>query len=179
MRYVLVVSALVLAGCNLGPEPGMDRRINQVDLNNDSRNLLRGYFDRENPKAFAFSPETRGHGLVWDAASTADAESGAIADCEQRTGTACELFASDDKIVWVAPEITYAGEIGLRFRATTDVNLRAGPGTGSEVLAVLSPDERVDVTGVDGNWYAVQRDDGTAGYVFGDYLREDYGQSGK
>ena len=169
----------VLAGCHLAPEPGMDARINQVDLTNDSRNLLRGYFDRESPKAFAYSPTTRGHAQIWEAASTEQATAAAIADCEARTGTACELFARDDEIVWLPPENTYGSEIGLRYRTTTNVNLRSAPSTESEVLVVLSTDERVDVTGVDGEWYQVERDDGKVGFVYGDYLREDYGASGR
>jgi len=178
MRYVIAAAALALAGCHLAPQPGMDPRINEVDLTNEGRNQLRGFFGRASPRAFAYSPQTRGHGQVWAAASTVEAETAALADCEERTGTVCELFAVDDEIVWLPPATGAVGEIGLRFRAVTDVNLRSGPNTSAEVLGVLSNGEQVEVTGVDGDWYAVQRLDGTAGFVFGDFLREDYGASG-
>nr|NLI48845.1 SH3 domain-containing protein [Propionibacterium sp.] len=53
--------------------------------------------------------------------------------------------------------------------ATTDVNLRSGPGMSYDVIGVVRQGERVLAVGVEGSWVKVTAD-GRTGYVFGDYV---------
>jgi uncharacterized protein YraI len=56
---------------------------------------------------------------------------------------------------------------------TTDVNLRAGPGTGYEVLRVLSEGESVDLSNTYENGFVYVVHEGLAGWVYADYLGSD------
>lgn len=57
------------------------------------------------------------------------------------------------------------------WRTTERVNLRTGPGLDFEPLAVLGRGETVRVTSRDGDWLAVERGDGQAGWVFAPLMR--------
>ncbi len=61
-------------------------------------------------------------------------------------------------------------------KATTDLNLRMGPGPNYEIVTVIPGDGSVAVDGciAESNWCQVSYD-GQAGWVFGDYLLADVG----
>src|SRR5215218_6736388 len=95
-----------LAGCGSGwlarPRPTADPRLAQAPMTAAARAETRAYFAKPGPKALAFSPETGGNRYVWGtaAASAEEAERLALGQCEELTGTRCELFAVGDEIVW-------------------------------------------------------------------------------
>ena len=53
---------------------------------------------------------------------------------------------------------------------STAVNLRAGPSSSAEQLAVLQPGEAIEVGGSTGGWVKIIRADGTSGWVYSSYL---------
>lgn len=55
-----------------------------------------------------------------------------------------------------------------------NVNLRAGPGTGNDVVASLSLGTRAEFLGSDGNWHRIRTSDGAVeGWIYAKYLGED------
>jgi len=68
-----------------------------------------------------------------------------------------------------------SGKVPDRFLAfgtitDTEVNFRAAPSPSSNVLAVLDRGTLVILTERRGNWVGIQLYDGTAGWVFRDYV---------
>ena len=95
---------LLLGGCASGQLarllPGSDPRIDQAPMRADSRNEARAYFNKRNPKAFAFSPEKGTCWSAWESSSVEDAKVLAMHECEEKTRTPCVLFAVNNEIVW-------------------------------------------------------------------------------
>ena len=95
-----------LGGCGTGwlsrLRPAADPRLAQVPMSAEARAETRAYFAKPGPKALAFSPERGTNRYVWGtaAASAQEAERLALGQCEELTGTRCELFAVNDEIVW-------------------------------------------------------------------------------
>ena len=54
--------------------------------------------------------------------------------------------------------------------ATTNVNLRSGPGTSYDTIGSLGTDENVTVIGEDGGWLNVIISNGSEGWVSGNYV---------
>lgn len=54
--------------------------------------------------------------------------------------------------------------------ATTNVNLRSGPGTSYDTIGSLGTDENVTVIGEDGGWLNVVISNGSEGWVSGNYV---------
>lgn len=63
---------------------------------------------------------------------------------------------------------------GPLWRVTGNrVNLRAGPGTGNDVVAQLDLGTQAAVIGEDGGWYRIETADGAvSGWIFGRYLEQ-------
>ena len=59
-----------------------------------------------------------------------------------------------------------------------DVNLRDGPSTDDDVIAVLPPNRRLSITGAMQNGFYLVDVDGMRGWVFAEYLRPDGGSAG-
>ena len=97
-------AVLLLGGCASGQLawllPGTDPRIDQAPMRADTRNEARAYFNKRNPKAFAFSPENGMYWSAWGSSSVEDAKELAMRECEEMTRTPCVLFAVDNEIVW-------------------------------------------------------------------------------
>jgi hypothetical protein len=95
---------LLLGGCASGQLawllPGTDPRIGQAPMSAETKDYARDFFDRPNPKAFAFSPEKGTAWAAWGSSSEEGAKEFALRECEARTRTPCVLFAVDDEIVW-------------------------------------------------------------------------------
>ena len=95
---------LLLSGCTSEQLaswlPGTDPRIDQAPMRADTKSDARKYFNRANPKAFAFSPEKGTYWAQWGASTLEDAKESAIRKCEETTRTTCQLFAINNEIVW-------------------------------------------------------------------------------
>lgn len=59
---------------------------------------------------------------------------------------------------------------GFRIVTGDRVNMRAGPGTGFEVVGQLVAGQRTEVLGAEGNWLRVRGEDGTEGWMSARYL---------
>ena len=140
-----------LAGCGTGRlarlRPGADPRLAQAPMTAAARAEARAYFARPGPKALAFSPETGGNGYVWGtaAASAEEAERLALGQCEELTGTRCELFAVNDEIVW-RPRGDAAAGAGMdaagTVAAATDADAPRGTTVGARTGLVGTFDLR-------------------------------------
>ena len=53
----------------------------------------------------------------------------------------------------------------------TDVRLRAGAGTNTDIVDYFDEGEKVEITGRKDNWYRVKRDNGQTGYVSVQFCR--------
>lgn len=53
----------------------------------------------------------------------------------------------------------------------TDVRLRAGAGTNTDIVDYFDEGEKVEITGRKNNWYQVKRDNGQTGYVSTQFCR--------
>lgn len=53
----------------------------------------------------------------------------------------------------------------------TDVRLRAGAGTNTDIVDYFEEGEKVEITGRKNNWYQVKRDNGQTGYVSVQFCR--------
>ena len=95
---------LLLGGCASGQLarllPATDPRIEQAPMRADTRNEARAYFNKRNPKAFAFSPENGTYWSAWEASSVEGAKELAMRKCEEATRAPCVLFAVNNEIVW-------------------------------------------------------------------------------
>lgn len=56
--------------------------------------------------------------------------------------------------------------------ATTNVNLRSGPGTSYDTIGSLGTDEGVTVIGAEDGWLNVELSNGAEGWVSGNYIQE-------
>ncbi|MER3437444.1 MAG: hypothetical protein C4346_07560 [Chloroflexota bacterium] len=63
--------------------------------------------------------------------------------------------------------------VPAKARATTDLNLRAGPSTSHPVLAVIPRGRRVELTGQRDNGFLSVRFKGIDGWAFGQFLRQE------
>ena len=99
-----LLGVLLLGGCASGQLawllPGTDPRIDQAPMRADTKNDARAYFNKRNPKAFAFSPEKGTYWSAWEASSMEGAKELAMRECEATTRTPCVLFAVNNEIVW-------------------------------------------------------------------------------
>lgn len=166
--------AILLSGCSAELFPALDPRIDEAPLNAESRAALRDYFNKPNSKSFVFSTETGENWHAWGYGSAAEAEAISLSKCEELTGTRCTVFARNAEIVWRsegAATDTSASTVGAsKLQATTQVNMRGGPGTNFAVVAVLTRGETLEARGSEGVWREVRRTDGSLGFVHSDYL---------
>jgi hypothetical protein len=88
---------LLLSSCAL---PSTDPRIDQAPMAADTKNEVRKFFWKPNPKAFAFSPEKGTYWAAWGSSSVEAAKRIAMEGCDGGTGTTCMLFAVNHQIVW-------------------------------------------------------------------------------
>jgi hypothetical protein len=99
-----LLGVLLLGGCASGQLarllPGTDPRIDQAPMRADTKSEARAYFNKRNPKAFAFSPEKGTYWSAWESSSVEDAKEVAMRKCEEETRTPCVLFAVNNEIVW-------------------------------------------------------------------------------
>ncbi len=52
------------------------------------------------------------------------------------------------------------------------LNVRAGPSTSEDLVTKVYPGEAFEYTTVENNWYKIELEDGTEGWVFGEYVTE-------
>jgi HEAT repeats len=88
---------LLLSSCAL---PSTDPRIDQAPMAADTKDEVRKFFWKPNPKAFAFSPEKGTYWAAWGSSSVEAAKRIAMEGCDGGTGTTCMLFAVNHQIVW-------------------------------------------------------------------------------
>jgi hypothetical protein len=62
---------------------------------------------------------------------------------------------------------------GYNAYATTDLNLRSGPGTTYDSIGGVGTDENVTVLEEDGEWLKVQLSNGTEGWVSSSYVTQE------
>lgn len=75
-------------------------------------------------------------------------------------------YVHSDYVTFEQPVVTRTG-----YSSGTNVRLRKGPSTSSEILKLLGQGDSFTVVGdQQGEWYAVRLADGTAGYVHADYV---------
>ena len=172
--FLISASCMLLASCTddqlAAAFPILDPRFEHAPMNNESKESLRKYFNKPNPKAFAYSPEK---GVNWHAWGSSDAKETALSMCESESGTDCELFAVNNKIVWEPDEPLGPGGNSLEgtlYITIASVNLRSGPGSRHASLLVVPKGEIIQSLAREGNWYLVTVDDGTVGYIYGEYL---------
>ena len=95
---------LLLSGCASGQLagwlPATDPRIDQAPMRADTKSEARKYFNKPNPKAFAFSPEKGTYWAQWGSPTLEGAKELAMRKCEETTRTPCLLFAVNNEIVW-------------------------------------------------------------------------------
>ena len=95
---------LLLSGCASGQLaswlPATDPRIDQAPMRADTKSEARKYFNKPNPKAFAFSPEKGTYWAQWGSPTLEGAKESAMRKCEETTRTPCLLFAVNNEIVW-------------------------------------------------------------------------------
>ncbi len=156
-----LIALLLLSGCNTVAlarlRPASDTRLTQAPMNAESRAEASAYFAKPGPKALAFSPETGNNRYVWGtaAASSEDAVQLALDQCEERTGTRCELFAVNNEIVWQPPPGAGTGAATAAANMDTGLvargSVRAGDhlvgtfdlrGGRRAVLQVVNPTDR-------------------------------------
>jgi hypothetical protein len=104
MRKVEIIKELclmfLLGGCAAEQARSADPRIDQAPMTTETKKTSRDYFNKPNPKAFAFSPEKGTNWAVWGYPPVEAAIKQAMQECEERTRTRCVLFAVNDQIVW-------------------------------------------------------------------------------
>lgn len=61
------------------------------------------------------------------------------------------------------------GSVATRY-ASSNVNVRKGPGTGYEALFTVSRNARLEILGEEGNWYLVRTENGKTGYISKSYV---------
>ena len=181
INTIALIAATALTGCTAEFFPEQDSRIEQAPMSAESREAVRNYFLQKDAKAFAFNPQT-GQGILAAGYTTiAGAEAAALARCEALTGSPCTTFALNNQIVWQAdaaaqiePSAGPAAPIPVTalHRTTANVRMRIGPGLNFKVIATLNADETLEITGQEGDWQAIRRQDGSIGFIHGDYLAE-------
>ena len=62
---------------------------------------------------------------------------------------------------------------GYTAYATTDLNLRSGPGTSYGSIDGVSPDQKLTVIGEEGGWLNVVLSNGSEGWVSGNYVKQE------
>jgi SPOR domain len=130
---------VLLSGCAPGQLarllPATDPRIDQAPMRADTKDGARAYFNKRNPKAFAFSPEQGTYWSAWGSSSVEDAKEQAMRGCEETTRTPCVLFAVNNEIVWrPGGERVTAGtpEAGARARSVAPGEPAAGASRATE-----------------------------------------------
>lgn len=69
-----------------------------------------------------------------------------------------------------APEASCTlGSVATRY-ASSNVNVRKGPGTKYEVLFSISRNAKLEILGEEGNWYLVRTENGKTGYISKSYV---------
>ncbi len=58
--------------------------------------------------------------------------------------------------------------------ASTESNIRSGPGTEYDIIGGLNPGDSVHITGQTDNWYRIQTESGDTGYVSKSLLSDEY-----
>ena len=115
---------LLLSGCASGQLagwlPATDPRIDQAPMRADTKSEARKYFNKPNPKAFAFSPEKGTYWAQWGSPTLTGAKELAMRKCEETTRTTCLLFAVNNEIVW-QPTAEHPGALAPedKLRATS------------------------------------------------------------
>ncbi len=79
--------------------------------------------------------------------------------------------ASEPEVVAPLPQ-TADSDDAYEAYATTNVNVRSGPGTSYDTIGSLGTDEGVTVIGEDGGWLNVALNNGAEGWVSGNYIQE-------
>ncbi|MFC4766495.1 LCP family protein [Effusibacillus consociatus] len=65
-----------------------------------------------------------------------------------------------------------SGTASLRTgTVTSGVNVRQGPGTNNPILTSAGQGDQVAILGETGGWYKVELQNGTVGYIFGEYVQ--------
>jgi uncharacterized protein YgiM (DUF1202 family) len=107
--------------------------------------------------------EAFGGTVVWDSAI----QTAVITADGSEPGSTFSGISGDPGAAAGEP-LASAVNIGKRASTTADiVNLRAAATTESDIKRRLTPSDTLTITGVDGDWYQVRLEDGTAGYVAG------------
>ena len=81
-------------------------------------------------------------------------------------------YLSGDYVREVTMDQLSSGSIGV-IHATTDVNIRSGPGTSYERLGGLGNQQKAVYVGYSSGWYEIIIHEGQHAYVSGDYVAED------
>lgn len=105
-----------------------------------------------------------------DAGSGSDAKP-AVTQEEKKTGTSApktqpKAEGADQKAADGKKTDKSYGKI-----TGTDVRLRAGAGTNTDIVDYFDEGEKVEITGRKDNWYRVKRDNGQTGYVSVQFCR--------
>jgi SH3-like domain-containing protein len=69
-----------------------------------------------------------------------------------------------------APSVAADPSLHSETVGSSAVNLRAGPSSNAQQIAVLQPGEPVQTGEISGGWVKVTRADGTSGWVYSSYL---------
>lgn len=65
---------------------------------------------------------------------------------------------------------TNSGSLTVKDTPVGYLNVRKEPSTSGEKIAQVNPDEKYDYSEVENSWYKIKLDDGTEGWVSGDYI---------
>lgn len=88
-------------------------------------------------------------------------------------GTSVRLLGQRGAVDVAAPETAKAEPLDLWQVTGTLVNLRAGPGTGNDVVAQLTLGTEAEVLDEGNGWYRIRTSDGAVdGWIFGKYLAQ-------
>ena len=124
----------------------------------------------------AFAPPVEASQLEPVRVASGLSESDAVAEA-LANGKALRLARSDkaefDDTVLPAVELAAAPAFQPWFVTGTNVNLRAGPGTGNEVVAQLPFGTKAQtLSDTSAEWIEIKTDDGTAGWIFARFLSD-------
>jgi len=93
------------------------------------------------------------------------------AEMRRNRGGATPLLGTRQIAAAVAPSAVEAPRTDLWQVTGSVVNLRAGPGTGNEVVAKLTAGTEAEVVDEGEGWYRIRTADGAVdGWIFGKYL---------
>lgn len=85
----------------------------------------------------------------------------------------CWVFAGAFLIGFTALPLTVSAQSGDLYTALNNSNIRAKPTTASRILGLLRLGEKIKVVGEadNGNWYQVERADGSTAYIYAKLLK--------